>query len=41
MLFTKSLIKKDDLNKFECTLIDVAQKGISNISNLAARPNAG
>ncbi|KUJ56034.1 zinc-dependent metalloprotease [Chryseobacterium aquaticum] len=32
--------KKDDLNKFECTVIDVAQKGISNISNLAARPNA-
>ena len=32
--------KKDDLNKFECTVIDVAQKGISNVSNLAARPNA-
>ena len=32
--------KKDDLNKLECTVIDVAQKGISNVSNLAARPNA-
>ena len=32
--------KKDDLNKFECTVIDVAQKGISSIDNLAARPNA-
>jgi len=32
--------KKDDLNKFECTVIDVAQKGISNISTLEARPNA-
>ncbi len=32
--------KKDDLNNFECTVIDVAQKGISNVSNLAARPNA-
>lgn len=31
--------KKDNLNKFECTVIDVAQKGISNTS-LAARPNA-
>ncbi len=31
--------KKDDLNKFECTVIDVAQKGIDN-TNLAARPNA-
>jgi len=31
--------KKDDLNKFECTVIDVAQKGVSP-SNLAARPNA-
>ena len=31
--------KKDNLNKFECTVIDVAQKGISN-TNLAARPNA-
>ncbi|WP_262510870.1 zinc-dependent metalloprotease [Chryseobacterium elymi] len=30
--------KKDDLNKFECTVIDVAQKGVSN--TLAARPNA-
>ena len=32
--------KKDDLNKFECTVIDVAQKGVSNTSNLVARPNA-
>ncbi|WPO81098.1 M12 family metallo-peptidase [Chryseobacterium sp. JJR-5R] len=32
--------KKDDLNTFECTVIDVAQKGISNMNNLAARPNA-
>lgn len=32
--------KKDDLNKFECTVIDVAQKGVINTSNLAARPNA-
>lgn len=32
--------KKDDLNKFECTVIDVAQKGISSTDNLVARPNA-
>ncbi|MEN4760551.1 reprolysin-like metallopeptidase [Chryseobacterium sp. C39-AII1] len=32
--------KKDDLNKFECTVIDVAQKGVANASNIAARPNA-
>lgn len=32
--------KKDDLNKFECTVIDVAQKGVSGIDNLQARPNA-
>jgi hypothetical protein len=32
--------KKDNLNKFECTVIDVAQKGVANTSNLAARPNA-
>lgn len=32
--------KKDDLNTFECTVIDVAQKGVSNVANLAARPNA-
>jgi hypothetical protein len=32
--------KKDDLNKFECTVIDVAQKGVANTSNIAARPNA-
>ena len=32
--------KKDNLNNFECTVIDVAQKGISNSSDLAARPNA-
>lgn len=31
--------KKDNLNTFECTVIDVAQKGIST-STLAARPNA-
>ncbi|TLX27029.1 T9SS type A sorting domain-containing protein [Chryseobacterium indologenes] len=31
--------KKEDLNKFECTVIDAAQKGVSN-SSLAARPNA-
>ncbi|MCJ8153490.1 M12 family metallo-peptidase [Chryseobacterium sp. SSA4.19] len=32
--------KKDDLSTFECTVIDVAQKGVSNTGNLAARPNA-
>ncbi|UFH32523.1 M12 family metallo-peptidase [Chryseobacterium sp. C-71] len=31
--------KKDNLNNFECTVIDVAQKGISS-TTLAARPNA-
>lgn len=31
--------KKDNLNKFECTVIDVAQKGVAG-SDLAARPNA-
>ncbi|MCP1299662.1 M12 family metallo-peptidase, partial [Chryseobacterium sp. S0630] len=31
--------KKDDLSKFECTVVDAAQKGVSN-SALAARPNA-
>ncbi|UFH31996.1 M12 family metallo-peptidase [Chryseobacterium sp. C-71] len=31
--------KKANLDKFECTVIDVAQKGIDN-SNLTARPNA-
>ncbi len=31
--------KKSSLDKFECTVIDVAQKGIHN-SNLTARPNA-
>jgi hypothetical protein len=31
--------KKDDLNKFECTVLDVAQKGAS-ASNVTARPNA-
>ncbi len=31
--------KKDDLSKFECSVIDVAQKGASS-TNLAARPNA-
>ncbi|MCU7613679.1 M12 family metallo-peptidase [Chryseobacterium sp. GMJ5] len=32
--------KKDNLNKFECTVIDVAQKGVSGTSGLTARPNA-
>ncbi|KPH14287.1 reprolysin-like metallopeptidase [Chryseobacterium sp. ERMR1:04] len=32
--------KKDDLNKFECSVIDVAQKGVANTNSLAARPNA-
>lgn len=32
--------KKDDLNKFECTVLDVAQKGASVSTNMAARPNA-
>ncbi|MET3535245.1 reprolysin-like metallopeptidase [Chryseobacterium limigenitum] len=32
--------KKDDLNKFECTVIDVAQKGVISANNLVARPNA-
>lgn len=36
----KKADKKDDLNKFECTVIDVAQKGVANTANLAARPNA-
>lgn len=31
--------KKDDLSKFECTVIDVAKKGTANTS-LTARPNA-
>ncbi|AZA89336.1 Chitinase A1 precursor [Chryseobacterium nakagawai] len=31
--------KNDDLSKFECTVIDVAKKGVSNAS-IAARPNA-
>ncbi|MDT3405993.1 UNVERIFIED_CONTAM: hypothetical protein QE387_000310 [Pseudacidovorax intermedius] len=31
--------KKDNLSKFECTVIDVAQKGVAG-SDLAARPNA-
>ncbi|SHL70520.1 Por secretion system C-terminal sorting domain-containing protein [Chryseobacterium contaminans] len=31
--------KNDDLSKFECTVIDVAKKGVSN-TNIAARPNA-
>lgn len=31
--------KKSDLDTFECTVIDVAQKGINN-SDLTARPNA-
>ncbi|BAP31566.1 uncharacterized protein CHSO_2529 [Chryseobacterium sp. StRB126] len=30
--------KNDDLSKFECTVIDVAKKGVS--TNVAARPNA-
>ncbi|KIC62959.1 reprolysin-like metallopeptidase [Chryseobacterium taiwanense] len=32
--------KKDDLSKFECSVIDVAQKGAANSSSLVARPNA-
>ncbi len=32
--------KKDNLSKFECTVIDVAQKGVANTTNLVARPNA-
>jgi len=32
--------KKDDLSKFECSVIDVAQKGAANASSLVARPNA-
>ena len=32
--------KKDDLNKFECTVLDVAQKGASVSTNMTARPNA-
>ncbi|SIQ81815.1 Por secretion system C-terminal sorting domain-containing protein [Chryseobacterium sp. RU37D] len=35
----KKFDKKDDLNKFECTVIDVAQKGVTN-TNVVARPNA-
>ncbi|MBW3521903.1 MULTISPECIES: reprolysin-like metallopeptidase [unclassified Chryseobacterium] len=31
--------KKESLDKFECTVLDVAQKGIDN-SSLTARPNA-
>ena len=31
--------RKDSLDKFECTVMDVAQKGIDN-SSLTARPNA-
>lgn len=31
--------KKDDLSKFECSVIDVAKKGVSN-TDIAARPNA-
>lgn len=32
--------KKDNLNKFECTVIDVAQKGLADTDMTAARPNA-
>lgn len=32
--------KKDDLNKFECTVLDVAQKGATASSDMTARPNA-
>ncbi len=32
--------KKDNLNAFECTVIDVAQKGVPGTTDLAARPNA-
>ncbi|WP_312075995.1 reprolysin-like metallopeptidase [Chryseobacterium sp.] len=36
----KKTDKKDNLNTFECTVLDVAQKGISNSNNLVLRPNA-
>ena len=32
--------KKSDLNTFECTVLDVAQKGIANNDSWALRPNA-
>lgn len=32
--------KKDDLNKFECTVLDVAQKGAAASTDMTARPNA-
>jgi len=32
--------KKDNLSTFECTVIDVAQKGVTGLDNLQARPNA-
>ena len=36
----KKTDKKDNLNTFECTVLDVAQKGISNNNSLVLRPNA-
>ncbi|SDH88518.1 Por secretion system C-terminal sorting domain-containing protein [Chryseobacterium taeanense] len=32
--------KKDNLDKFECTVLDVAQKGAATSSDITARPNA-
>ncbi|WP_374462009.1 reprolysin-like metallopeptidase [Chryseobacterium taeanense] len=32
--------KKDNLDKFECTVLDVAQKGAATASDITARPNA-
>lgn len=32
--------KKDNLSAFECTVLDVAQKGAATSSDMAARPNA-
>jgi len=36
----KKTDKKDNLNTFECTVLDVAQKGISSSNSLVLRPNA-
>lgn len=36
----KKTDKKDNLNTFECTVLDVAQKGIFNNNSLVLRPNA-
>jgi hypothetical protein len=32
--------KKDNLDKFECTVLDVAQKGAATANDITARPNA-